>query len=1512
MVIPFLLMGVQTAPVSPVVTGASTLSYSDIINSVNMTAVEDHVRYFASLETRATGYSGNDIAAQYVYNKFQQYGLVNVSYHTFRVADCVDQGANITFTDGTHMRIYPMLPNFAVPSTTGPEGVTGHLVYLKDGYPEDLQGEAIDNSIAIMNWESAFRWLKALDLGAKAFIFITPPGSSLLGGPPSIAYYSEMEASTKCLYELPLKIPRFYVPQNHILTILNHLGEKATIRAHTYWQNMTGRNVLGFLEGTKHKDLLMLTAHYDSYSDSPSYSPGAQEATGVAALLELAKFFKAHPPTHSIIFIAYGGHGQGMEGSLQFVDDYINPLVTNTTRQAIGWKILGQVNLDLDTTSDFVRFTRHGCNQQYRGSEPMKVADMYSPFGTYLNTILEEITQLTGKRYRCFITNRLDQYAEDRMGQEAQEFFFGSWYRRKFDTDWLVLFTEQIVQRCHPGYTFTGGVFNKYLGHPFDTIERVDFNNLQPQLELIYCLLDRTLNVEPSLKKAWEFEPFGNKAGLTPGKEVDTWRSLEGRVGEWSKEKAWYTPVPGAIIIIKQHNLPMYGIPSGHPLYRRFTMADQNGYFKFEGGLGPATNPSYPISAWVINASTGDVVYTPDMGIHMFGPPVVVPAMTPDLGYIAVFKCSQIATFDVLTPDTLTPPQEPTTGAWFPPVISVYGEEYAPLESWSFWYWTTPTYSLVIVAFPPGVPAYISVKKIGERYPYMFLNNATEANPIGAGYTLRPGQQLLIHHSMLKYAQEMCITSGERFNSLLRSDPAEAESVSYKNLKEVKMAMNAAQKALDTGNYNAYFLQAYRAFSLGTEAYLYSRIKIEDSSLSVPLLSAFLVPFVLLGEKLFFDTRGKRKVFGFILIFVLIVGGLYILHPGFGRAASPIMNIIGFTSLILIAPIVSIMFSHFTSFLKTIRRRAYGVHEVEISRSSAMISAYIMGVENMRKRKLRSSLVLTAVVLMVLSLSGLTSIGALVLPTSMPVSGPPTPPYQGIYIRKYDWGTGGFQLGENLVQYLNVKYGGKATIAPRAWMYILSSYRGRTDFERLPNNMTLGFRIFHGNDSVSVNTITGLTAQEAQVTGIEMMLAETTPPGRWFLPNETSAIILTESVAKKLGVKVYNQIRFAGLDFRLVGIVKDSIWIFLDLDEELEGAISPISFNSGLEPNPWNVHMFAKDFMILPYRFVMDLGGDVANIAMKFQNTAFIEGVAAELGILFPGYLIYSSVGGEVRLHGRGMQVSVMGMNYQITPIAIVCLAILNMSLGAIHERRREIGTLSSVGLSPLHTAFMFLAEMTVYAVVGSIMGYVLALAVMHEARVFLPFLMPNYGTSGVLLSAVFPMVAVLVSVVYPLLVVARQVTPSLERVWKIPTKPVGDLWDVPLPFYTTDEREADQIIDFLREYVGPHMMEGAEIFTVADVRSEEVEEKDTLMKCLLMRVRLRPYERGVRQDATLMFRKLRAENRWNFATVMKRTGGSMDDWQSLNRYFLDALRKQLLLWRSMKAEDRAKYKKES
>lgn len=94
--------------------------------------------------------------------------------------------------------------------------------------------------------------------------------------------------------------------------------------------NFTSKNVIAYLPG-KNKKLapFVFTAHYDHLGrmGSETYFPGANDnASGVAMLLELARYFKKNKQERSIYFIAFAGEEAGLLGSKHFVEHPLIPL----------------------------------------------------------------------------------------------------------------------------------------------------------------------------------------------------------------------------------------------------------------------------------------------------------------------------------------------------------------------------------------------------------------------------------------------------------------------------------------------------------------------------------------------------------------------------------------------------------------------------------------------------------------------------------------------------------------------------------------------------------------------------------------------------------------------------------------------------------------------------------------------------------------------------------------------------------------------------------------------------------------------------------------------------------------------------------------------------------------------------------------------------------------------------------------------------------------------------------
>lgn len=90
-----------------------------------------------------------------------------------------------------------------------------------------------------------------------------------------------------------------------------------------------GVNVLGFIEGAVYPErYIVVTAHYDHVgvgrpdeAGDSIYNGSDDNASGAAALLALASYFRAHRPAHSILFAAVDAEEMGLRGARALVAD---------------------------------------------------------------------------------------------------------------------------------------------------------------------------------------------------------------------------------------------------------------------------------------------------------------------------------------------------------------------------------------------------------------------------------------------------------------------------------------------------------------------------------------------------------------------------------------------------------------------------------------------------------------------------------------------------------------------------------------------------------------------------------------------------------------------------------------------------------------------------------------------------------------------------------------------------------------------------------------------------------------------------------------------------------------------------------------------------------------------------------------------------------------------------------------------------------------------------------------
>lgn len=98
-----------------------------------------------------------------------------------------------------------------------------------------------------------------------------------------------------------------------------------------FGHEINGVNLVARIEGTSTSGkVLVVSAHYDHLGvrKGQVYNGADDNASGVAGLLAVAEAFKAKPPRHTVLIVAFDGEESGLKGAKAFVADPPAPLAS--------------------------------------------------------------------------------------------------------------------------------------------------------------------------------------------------------------------------------------------------------------------------------------------------------------------------------------------------------------------------------------------------------------------------------------------------------------------------------------------------------------------------------------------------------------------------------------------------------------------------------------------------------------------------------------------------------------------------------------------------------------------------------------------------------------------------------------------------------------------------------------------------------------------------------------------------------------------------------------------------------------------------------------------------------------------------------------------------------------------------------------------------------------------------------------------------------------------------------
>jgi len=702
--------------------------------------------------------------------------------------------------------------------------------------------------------------------------------------------------------------------------------------------------------------------------------------------------------------------------------------------------------------------------------------------------------------------------------------------------------------------------------------------------------------------------------------------------------------------------------------------------------------------------------------------------------------------------------------------------------------------------------------------------------------------------------------------------------------------------------------------ALATEARVYQAVldTANDVVRGAVLMLLLLVPFSVVMERLVVAaTRIVQQIVAAIIIFAIMTAILWKVHPAFKISAQPLTVIMAFGIIFMSLLVIVLVLRKFESELVKLRSGRAESSSAKTSRLGVLTTAVRLSIANMRRRKLRTVLTGLTVVLITFGLLcfvstsqyrgyrqyGLDQKAGFTGVLIRQASARPLPPETLDAIRNCLVG-----VCEGIE---------REDVVARMWWSV-----PRTQWRLNAVNPKTG-------KHVEFSSALGLDNAEPDVSGVRQILPQ------WH--GSAVGCAMAKKAADELGVGPGDSVLVAGQALKLLDVF-DSDQFDLkarDLDgrplapldyttmtnDQLSrsrvtraGSTSLQEVAAAEEAGPAVVDQQLRatpgqSVLILPREMLEDQRDcTLQSVAIHADDANQARAAAELLADRFAFSVVYGAEGEPLHVLASTPLLPSVPQSLLI-PLIIAASIIFNTMLSSIAERRREVYIYTSLGLAPIHVAFLFLTEAMVYGLMGSVFGYVVgqAAAAALDALGWLGGMTLNYSGSHAIMIIFMVLGVVMIAALIPAYLAGQMAAPSNERTWSVP-KPVGEIIRDTLPF-TVNAKTANGVAAYLLEYLDAHAEGSIGHFSTDKLTTfgKSVEGLDAMG--IEGTVWLAPYDLGVRQEVRLTIEPAEQDDVYAIRIELRRASGSVRAWHRLNRVFLGDLRRQLLGWRRLEPQ---------
>jgi len=753
-------------------------------------------------------------------------------------------------------------------------------------------------------------------------------------------------------------------------------------------------------------------------------------------------------------------------------------------------------------------------------------------------------------------------------------------------------------------------------------------------------------------------------------------------------------------------------------------------------------------------------------------------------------------------------------------------------------------------------------------------------------------------------------------------------------------ALEEEREAKAQKDHAGFLRKLYEALGCQVKAYGQISAITNDMLKAIVFYMALLLPFCFFVQKLLFKfVKIESQMGAFAVLFVITFILFRIIHPAFRIARAPEAIFIAFVMGSLGTFVIYILHSRFEGEMQLLFRTFTARDAGEVGYSMVGQKAMLIGVNNMKRRRIRTALTTATIVLVTFAMLTFSSVSKKVSPTIIPVG--KKAKYTGIF---YQW-PGSLRMDEASMQVFldlfsdladagtadesNDRRMHKRDIIVRRWLLP----------PRLEREALFPFEVeCSTGTSGKIDAVLGLPASDDGFLG-SMPLSR----GRFFSSEaaQEAVVSATLSAALKIDPDELGEVKisFQGHPLTVVGIVDDERFReirdlnnrpilpikdiqkpgFIDAkatDLEASLKVSPTGEESGV------FYVGTAALLILPVETAKRLGAEPFSVSVRFEPDEPIWPVIDKvLTVTAAKFYVGSTVpfapaGGGERLIpagayyvGSGYKTSIGGFSRLIIPLLIAASIILNTMLGSVYERKQEIAVYNAIGLNPTHIGFFFLAEAFVYSVIGSVGGYLIgqALAILLIEFNLVKGINLNFSSLNVVYVIMFTIVVVLLSTLYPAACATRAAVPSGKRKWSMPDH-VGNTMKVVFPFIYQPELVGG-VMAYIEEYFSRFTEASfGEMISALEKKARGTDAGGRDVYTLVYEVALAPFDLGVTQKVEVRCAYEEVVQSYRVTMTITRISGQDSNWITTNKPFLEKMRKYLINWRNLDPAQHALY----